>query len=79
MKTDPNATAQSEGSSRLPPAPGSATVYSGPHYGRVHKIIRRTDSLVWVNYRGDNFAVPACDVEEIETEAERPSSLTATN
>lgn len=57
---------QHEGSKPSPGAQCSAVVYSGPHYGRTHKIIRRTGNLVWVNYRGDTFAVPACDVEEIK-------------
>ena len=42
------------------PAPCSAI------YGRTHKIIKRTGSLVWVEYRGDRFAVPHCDVEELD-------------
>ena len=45
---------------------GSATrgiVYSGPHYGRTHKILRRQNNLIWVSYQGDTFAVPYCDVE----------------
>jgi hypothetical protein len=46
--------------------PGSAIVYSGPHYGRTHKIIKRTETLTWVEYHGDRFAVPHCDVEELD-------------
>ncbi len=42
----------------------SAIVYSGPHYGRKHKIIKRGETLTWVEYQGDKFAVPHCDVEE---------------
>lgn len=45
-------------------APCSAIVYSGPHYGRKHKIIKRGETLTWVEYQGDKFAVPHCDVEE---------------
>lgn len=48
---------------RCAPVSCSATVYSGPHYGRTHKIIKRTEALVWVEFRGDKFAVPYCDVE----------------
>jgi hypothetical protein len=45
---------------------GSAFVYSGPHYGRRHKVTGKTAALTWVEYRGNRFAVPHCDVEMIE-------------
>lgn len=48
------------------PAPGSAIVYSGPHYGRTHRILKRTETLTWVEYHCDRFAVPNCDVEELD-------------
>lgn len=38
-------------------------VYSGPHYGHVHIVEGRSESLVHVNYRRDRFAVPHCDLE----------------
>lgn len=47
-------------------ATGSAIVYSGPHYGRTHKIIKRTETLTWVEYHGERFAVHHCDVEELD-------------
>jgi hypothetical protein len=53
-------------STSRPTRPGSATrciVYSGPHYGRTHKFLRRQNSMIWVSYQGDTFAVPHCDVE----------------
>ena len=43
--------------------PCSAWVYSGPHYGRKHKVLGRRGSIVEVEYRGDRFAVPYCDLE----------------
>jgi hypothetical protein len=59
-------TQSAEREARSAPPLGSAFVYSGPHYGRKHKIIKRGETLTYAEYKGDKFAVPHCDVEEIQ-------------
>jgi len=57
---------------KLQPKPRRAIVYSGPHYGQLHTITGKTETLTHVAFRGDNFSVPNCDVEELTEEKPAP-------
>jgi hypothetical protein len=65
------------GGSLKPVGSERCIVYSGPHYGRVHRILKRQDTLTWVEYHGDRFGVPHCDIEIIpnaKAQAQPPES-----
>jgi len=76
MKTPENSTTNPTRNPALADAPVSASlviVYTGKHYGQVHRVTKTDQSWLQVIHEpsGDTLTVPLCDVEEATQNAER--------